>query len=207
MASYNQLIKIQKDIADAHLQIRTFGNGDPLNIGNNVTYPLMWSVQQAGSASIAGKYDMHSFVLIFADLVHADQSNEQEVLSDMRLIALDVLSQLQLPDYADLFEVESTARIEPFSHEIPNGNTADHVAGWTLNVSLKTSYLSDHCAVPSTLDPTAVTETVCAPVSVYDQSNNLIATVGAGGTYTVTVLSVIYDDLSGNYTNTIIDNL
>lgn len=183
MVSYNQLIKIQSDIAAAHLQIRSFGTGAPTEIGNNVTYPLMWSIQQPGSISILQKQNLFAFKIIFADLVNTDNSNEQEVLSDMQLVALDVITQLQLEEYADLFTVEPSARIDPFTEEAPGSNTADKIAGWVLDITLRADYLSDRCAVPSTLDPAEATPVVCTPVTVYNSDGEVVAEVGAGGIY------------------------
>ena len=47
MQSYNQIIKLNKDFADNHFQIKTFGNGKNSDIVLHdkqdwFSYPLMW---------------------------------------------------------------------------------------------------------------------------------------------------------------------
>ena len=46
----------------------------------------------------------------------------------------------------------------------------------------------------------------CAPVNIYDQDNNLIASRPSGSAYHVIVFNGIQDDGSGDYENSIVDN-
>lgn len=179
MKTYNQVAKVLTDIAEAHLQIRQYGIGSPTEIPSNVNYPLMWAVYQPGDVNIDRKAYNQTFQIFFLDLLKEDNSNEAEVLSDMQLLAFDVLSQLQLPAYSDTFTVEPRARVEPVFENL----TEDSVAGWVMTVTLRLDFLSNWCEVPSTLNPGAGGG--CPGVNVYTGAGVLLATVNAGGTYTV----------------------
>src|SRR4051812_27817439 len=128
MITYNQILAVFQDIADAHLQIKQFGAGDPADIPEGVDYPLMWTVYDPAQINLSLRSDEISFKVLFADLLHEDKSNEQEILSDQKQIACDVVAQLQLGFYRDDFEVADIVKLEPVVESI----TTDSVAGWLM---------------------------------------------------------------------------
>jgi hypothetical protein len=179
MITINQFTGLLKQLAGAHEQLKTFGEGDAWEIGasKNVLYPLMWATPQASST--AQKLLTLKFRLYFADLVFEDKSNEQEVLSDTLQIALDILAQLNDPAYSDSFILDPNAQLTPYTESFD-----DEVAGWKADISIKINYLSDRCAVPSSLIPSTETP-LCAPVVLKNSDGTYTATFSSGAAATL----------------------
>src|ERR1039458_3154407 len=108
MFTLNQFTSLLQTLADEHQQIKTFGEGDVWEIGasKSIQYPLLWAVPQPSNT--AQKLLNMKFSLIVADILDPDKSNEQDILSDTQQIALDILAQLNAPDYADNLDRKST---------------------------------------------------------------------------------------------------
>ncbi len=176
MFSLNQFISLLNSLASAHEQIKTFGEGDVWEIGASeaVQYPLMWAVPQPSST--AQKLLNMKFSIIFADILDTDKSNEQDVLSDTMQMALDILAQLNDPDYADNFILDPNASLTPFTEKFD-----DDVAGWKADINIKINFLSDRCAVPSTIVP-SVSSPFAAPVIVRNSDGSYSVSFDAGGT-------------------------
>jgi len=185
MISLNQFISLLKTISDAHLQLKTFGEGDVWEIGAYapVQYPLMWAMPQPSSTS--QKLLNMKFSLIFADIVYHDKSNEQDVLSDTQQIALDILAQLNAPEYADQFILDPSAQLTPFTEKFD-----DDVAGWKVDINIKVNYLLDRCAVPSTHSPSSISP-ACAPVIVQNSDGSFTATYPSGTANTLADVVII----------------
>jgi len=176
MFSLNQFVSLLNSLASAHEQIKTFGEGDVWEIGASgaIQYPLMWAVPQPSST--AQKLLNMKFSLIFADILDSDKSNEQDVLSDTMQIALDILAQLNNPDYTDDFILDPNANLTPFTEKFD-----DDVAGWKADINIKINFLSDRCAVPSTIVP-SVSAPFAAPVIVRNSDGSYSVSFDAGGT-------------------------
>jgi len=176
MLSLNQFTALLKSLSDAHEQLKTFGEGDVWEIGAStpIQYPLMWVVPQPSNT--AQKLLNMKFSLLFADIVFHDKSNEQDVLSDTQQIALDILAQLNAPEFADDFILDPIAQLTPFTEKFD-----DEVAGWKVDINIKVNYLADRCAVPSTLTPSAVSP-ACAPVLVRNSDGSYTASFASGST-------------------------
>ncbi len=177
MYTFNEINKAFNDIAVAHKQINTYGIGDIWEIATSgtVLYPLMWAKPE--NSSLEKNTYVSSFSLIFMDLVHKDERNEKDVISDMELVALDVIALLKNPSYEFDFKAENIS-FERFTE-----NFLDYVAGVIVNINLRIPYTADRCAVPSTT------------ISVGDGSNfvqiinaitgAVIAQISAPGSYPV----------------------
>ena len=176
MFSLNQFVSLLNSLASAHEQIRTFGEGDVWEIGASeaVQYPLMWAVPQPSST--AQKLLNMKFSLIFADILDPDKSNEQDVLSDTMQIALDILAQLNNPDYADNFILDPSANLTPFTEKFD-----DDVAGWKADINIKINFLSDRCAVPSSTVP-SISTPLNTPVIVKNSDGSYDVSFDAGST-------------------------
>jgi len=185
MITLNQFTALLNTMSNAHEQLKTFGEGDVWEIGASspVQYPLMWVMPQPSST--AQKLLNMKFSLIFADIVFHDKSNEQDVLSDTQQIALDILAQLNAPDYADDFILDPNAQLTPFTEKFDND-----VAGWKVDINIKVNYLSDRCAVPSTLVPSSVTP-ASAPVIVRNSDGSFTATYPSGSSNTLADVVII----------------
>lgn len=147
MYTLNQILNKLQTISTDHKQINYFGNGDLWELVENntisgITYPMMWAT--IGSANIVGKTLFQSISLYFCDLVNKDESNENEVLSDMQLVALDVLALLQDSTDYDNFMVDISATLQPFTERFE-----DELSGWVMDIQFKQSYTSDQCQVPT----------------------------------------------------------
>jgi hypothetical protein len=191
MISYNQLIDLLQGIATAHEQINSFGEGNPWEIDatKSMTYPLMWAIPQPSAT--AKKVLQLKISLLFADLVHKDISNLKEVVSDQLSIATDVLAQLKSPAYDDNFVLDENAQLEPF-----NDKFDDEVAGWKVDLTFKLNYLSDRCAVPSTLLPVGMSSP-CAPALVTD-GDATVHSVVSGGSFACKTLPELLDISTAN---------
>jgi hypothetical protein len=146
---------------------------------------------------VSGKTLTMNFNLLFMDLVNKDEGNETEVLSDMQLVGLDVLYQLQHPDYAWTLQTDNIT-IEDFTERLD-----DEVSGVLLKISLKIPSPYDRCAIPQS--PISITNQACAVATIYDQDGNVVTTVQSGGSYTVTLISAISGgNASTTFTNTLV---
>lgn len=143
MITYNQINDAFNTIATAHKQINTYGIGDIWEIATSGTirYPLMWAKPESGS--VEGKTYVSKFKIILMDLVHKGESNENDVISDMEQVALDVIAVLKDSNYA--FELLSeNIPLERFTEKF-----YDEVAGVTIDISLRIPFNADRCAIPT----------------------------------------------------------
>lgn len=163
-------------IAQNHKQINTFGWGDIWEIATSGTidYPLMWV--KVEPANISDRVQTMNFKVILMDIVANGEVNEDDVLSDMLEVTKGVIGQLQHPSYEwDL----GTGTIEPFTERFN-----DSVSGWVVDIELRVPFVFDRCIEPYD-GSTGVSET-CPSVTIYDSNGNVLTTVSAGGSYTVT---------------------
>lgn len=174
----NQILTQLEQIAQNHKQINTYGQGDiwEINTSGDVQYPLMWVVLE--DSEISGRVQTMNFSFIFCDVVINGMVNEQEVLSDQLEIAKDVIAQLQHPSYTWNFKADGVA-LQDFTERF-----TDSVSGWTVKVSLEVPFSFDRCAMP--YEGNVSTNMVCPSVTIFDSNGNILTTVSAGGSYTVT---------------------
>ena len=184
MYTFNNIYDAFKDIATAHKQINTYGMGDlwEMTSSGTVTYPLMWAKPE--DSRIEQSVFVSSWTLLFMDLVDDGEANENDVLSDMELVALDVIALLKNNDYE--FDFKGTGiTLQRFTERFE-----DKVAGVGIRVDLRVPYTADRCQVPqSGLDVSGTAP--CDPVTIYDSNGAIVTTVASGGTYTLE-LSLIH---------------
>lgn len=137
-----EIKKILNDLADAHFQINDFGWGDVWEIGESesIVYPLMYCTMQ--NSNINGKVFNFNISIIFADLVFADEKNEDSVIADQMLICQDIIAQLRSEKWD--FTLGQNVSIAFFTERL-----SDLVAGVRADISLAIPYVADRCAVPS----------------------------------------------------------
>ena len=142
MYTFNEINKAFNNIAIAHKQINTYGIGDIWEIATSgdVRYPLMWAKPENGS--LETNIYVSNWTLIFMDLVDNGERNENDVLSDMEQVALDVVALLRDPLYEFDFNYEG-ATIERFTERFE-----DKVSGVLLRIGIRIPYTSDRCQVP-----------------------------------------------------------
>jgi hypothetical protein len=130
------------NLATDHKQINDFGWGDVWELGESksITYPLMYCTIE--SSNVSGSIFNLSLSIIFADLVFADEKNEDDVISDQMLICQDIIAQLRSDTFE--FTLGNSVNINFFTERL-----SDLVAGVQASISLAIPYVADRCAVPS----------------------------------------------------------
>lgn len=182
--TYNQVVKLFSDIAVNHYQINSFVDGDlwetmESNQATHKKFPLLWI--RPISSTIEFPFTTIRIGIAVMDLVNTDESNENEVLSDTHLILSDIKAVLSTPSYSNTFIISKGASLTPFTERF-----SAKVSGWAMELDVKIKWVEDRCAIPISGAP--VINNYCAPVLVYDQNGNLLATVPSGGTYTDSTL-------------------
>lgn len=195
----NQINELLEGIATAHQQINSYGIGDLYDLVANgaVTYPLMFTVINPGQ--IQGKQMSLNLSLLFMDLVHKDQRNELEVLSDQLQIGTDVVAQLRAPLYEDWFLVNDSVSFEDFTERFN-----DEVAGYKIDITLNLSEQFNLCALPILGAPAGPSE--CSPSLVQNSDLSYLVYVASGSTLTLPD-TVINFNVGGNITTTTIPTL
>lgn len=188
MATYtlNQLIKIFNDFADAHDEIHSFGfgeiweaNGDPKTTGNTPTLWIFPTQSTQFENTIVFSFDVRAW-----DLVHKDESNENEVLSDTHQILSDFIQFVKHNASYD-FNVSGDPTMTPFTEQL-----ADEVTGWQCSIDVEVNSINNDCMIPmDTLNPSDVPLN-CPVVTITD--NGVIVEKEAGEFYTCTGSSSEY---------------
>ncbi len=148
MYSYNQIIKRIKWFADNHRQVNSFGNGDLWEVIEHdqladFEYPLIFLVDVPNT--INASVDSTAFDVYFMDLVHKDESNENEVKSDQKRTALDLIAFLK-----------QDATLRENNVVITKNNTLtsftekfnDELTGWKMNIQLNQPFNYNSCQIP-----------------------------------------------------------
>ena len=146
----NQIISLTDSYVAAHKQLNTFQFGDPWEFAESeeVLYPALYMVN--GNVAIDGNTLYHTFNLLICDRIDYNMDNpadknaqENEVLSDMREVALDILALFNNPANRENLYLEQTATLEPFTERFK-----DWTAGWNVTIRLKQPMSYNRCQVP-----------------------------------------------------------
>jgi len=192
MQTYNQIIKLNRQFAEAHYQIKTFGNGDAYNIVLHdkqdwFTYPLMWMEDlQQGFNDNEFTYNFRVyFVAQVAQLreeeTDLENSNENEVKSDMIQCAQDLLSFWAKDTTYPELDLIKTGSIQTFTDKF-----SDRVTGCSVDLKLKQGFRYNKCAIPMS-GVTPPPSILCLPVSVSVNSVSF-GEVASGGAFNLNVL-------------------
>ena len=142
----NQIYALFRKIGNDNSFIQTTTIGDIFEVDLvETTYPLM----HVGTES--ANYDTstltYNFQVLVMDLVKKDESNEEDVLSDMLQVIGDVLSVLLNSDYdtdyidfRHAIQVQESISCEPFTERFDN-----EVTGWTASVSIVVDFDASSC--------------------------------------------------------------
>jgi|TARA_R110000772_G_scaffold95135_1_gene193341 hypothetical protein len=143
----NMLYDMFRSIGNSSLFIQTTTIGDIFEVDlTETTYPLLHiGTQTAGYTKNELTY---SFQFIVMDLVSKDESNEEDVLSDMLQVIGDIISKLKNSDYDTNYEefrhdirIQDSISCEPFTERFDN-----EVTGWTANVSITVNFNASACS-------------------------------------------------------------
>jgi hypothetical protein len=142
--SLSQIITLLESLQTGSSQLSngSFYFGDPWEFGasNRIQYPFVGC--RLISSNINGKIFTTSLNLFFCDLVHKDESNESQVLSDMTRAALRYYSELkeELEDnYPATLNVASA--LTPFTERFD-----DECSGVEMNINIEQFFDRSTCA-------------------------------------------------------------
>ena len=171
MQTYNQIIKLNRQFADAHYQIKTFGNGEAYNIVLHdkeswFTYPLMW--MEDLSQNFNDNEFTYNFRVYFVAQVaqvrdeetDLESTNENEVKSDMIQCAQDLLSFWAKDTTYPELDLIKTGSIQTFTDKF-----SDRVTGCSVDLKLKQGFRYNKCAIPMS-GVTPPPSVVCLPVQI-----------------------------------------
>lgn len=197
--TYNQIITLFENIAEAHKQLFYFGHGEQWEVDGaikpGIKYPALWVMPVDSQTRDSVK--IRTFTLLVFAQVKKDKSNETEIISDTEQIIDDVLKIIR--NESDDYNLVNEPQMFPFKEEF-----GDWCAGWRCDIQFETDFnLNQNCDVPAEGFSSGLGT---QKVFIRDQDGNLIASLNPGSTYYVTVLQAIQDTIDSN-DSTIIENL
>ncbi len=182
----NNIEAIFKDIANRHKQINSFYNQQAFDVTSveEVIYPsLVINTNEIKLPKTAGGYTSknYSIELQIIDLVHKDESNKQEVLSDVDSILNDIVSELSShPVYIESgITLLGDITLNPLKQAY-----GDEISGWNTIFVLELPHMHSWCGSPLELlegvdnTPKGVTitdaENPASPITLYEGSYSCI---------------------------------
>jgi hypothetical protein len=141
--NYKQIISDLEEIADAHLQINSFGYGDLEQLTNDIQtkveplYTRMYVIPDI--ATLAQNEMTYNFQIIIADTLDDDYSNQQDVMNDTLEICKDIFTVLYLSEYESVWGDNVSPFLERFETVL---------AGWTLNLTITQPFDYNRCVLP-----------------------------------------------------------
>jgi hypothetical protein len=138
----NQILKSINSIGVNHYQIHHTFIGEEWDFATSgvVNTPAMIVVLQP--SNLQGSAIIHSFKIYVGDLVQKDLSNKFEVLSDCQQIALDIIYQLQAPQYEWILQPNITLNDFEDSFDC-------ELYGYWFEIKLKIASPFNICAIPT----------------------------------------------------------
>lgn len=142
MKTFNNVAQLFQSIANAHQQVHTFGSGEVWSIdaSTNQVMPTVWLV--VDSVTVGDYVENYTLQLLCFDLVHKDETDLQEALSDTQLILLDFVKVLKLHPN-DWFQIIGDANMFPFTERF-----GEDVAGWRMELTLQVDLANGACDMP-----------------------------------------------------------
>jgi len=197
VVTLNQIIKEIALFATNHKQLKGhwfFGNAPEVNANFDNNYPLLHGYVIDSPLQMGKEQHIFDFVLI--DKPGLNRRSEQECLSDTKLIFKDLLSYMYSAEFGIDFQINTDITLSPVIDYLDDGTV-----GWTGKIVFESIFDFDLCSVPVSGLPSTANPN---DVQIVDQDNNIIATIPAGGYYTVEVLQAIIDTINNN-SATVID--
>ena len=150
--TYNQIMKEFKTFATNHKQINSFGNGDLWEIVEHnqladFNYPLFWVADQP--ANLGDGTFTWNFNIMAMDLVNKDESNENDVKSDMCQVLLDCVSYFEqktaISNNVDWLKVNlvRSSTLNSFTERFE-----DELTGWGMNIGFRLPFSYNNCDLP-----------------------------------------------------------
>lgn len=140
--TYNQLIQLFSDIADAHQFIKSFGHGEAWEINSNDTFNdyVLWAIPV--DSTTAEQTKTRTFTILVFRKVDKAKKYETDILSNCEQILDDIIKTLRYE--SDDYEVTNEPVLVPFKEEF-----GDWCAGWRADVSILSDFNNNYCDIPS----------------------------------------------------------
>lgn len=142
--TYNQIIKLFKDIAETNPFIQRFGSGEMNEIEvdgpTSQLYPLMWVTPQI--VDINENSLEWTFRLMVFEVDDIDDSKQQTILSNCLQILVDVIKTFK-NEIDDDITISTPSSAIPFTHRF-----VDYCTGWYSDIKIITNADNSPCDVP-----------------------------------------------------------
>lgn len=140
--TYNNVLKLLRDIGDSHMMIHSTTVGDiyELDLEKATEFPLLHI--NALNVEMTEATLIMNFQLFLCDIVTEDHESEEDVLSDTLQIITDILSLLRNETYEG-FYTQGNYTIEPFVERFDNS-----LSGWTVNLPIIVDNDFQSCDLP-----------------------------------------------------------
>lgn len=145
MQTLNQIIQGLSRIANSHRQIQSFAFSDldSFLTSGVTTYPTMLVHEPDLIITKDRRFTLFRTRVYFLDKVLHDESNKQEVLSDLIRIAEDVIAEIKHPSWTWYAELGQRPLID---HDYER--TMDWLAGSWFDVEFRLPNKDDRCQIP-----------------------------------------------------------
>lgn len=143
MHSLNQILTGLNRIADAHLQINSFGFGDlhEFTTSGDTKYPAMFvHLEDAKRARATTTYNLMIYLF---DKPRMGELDEQEILSDLHRIAEDVYSELHNSEWTWHF------RLDEATFNSDTEQSLDNLTGVWFLAPIILPNEGDRCQIPT----------------------------------------------------------
>lgn len=143
MVTLNQVVRNLNNIATAHYQIKSFGEGSVQDFATSgvTDYPAMWVDYEPVSLRERNFYQVVRIYV--ADRLMKGKRNQLEVLSDVQQICLDIIAQCKSTIYGWVLE-SSSITLNVFTE--PRFDDED--AGYYFDLTLKLPFDFNRCQIP-----------------------------------------------------------
>jgi hypothetical protein len=186
MISYLQAVNVIKTFADDHLQINRFDFEFKEQMQNlatlNEAYPFLYVVPLASDTiTNVNEFEVEIYCV---DRLQKDRTNVNYVVSDTNQILNDLV--LWLEEGQDDIEIVGTATQTPINNDL-----LDYVGGWVLRVRLQVEKIG-LCEIP--LGGEMPPPPTCENATFQNSDESFVTTIASGDTYTSEDITVnVYD--------------
>lgn len=142
MYTLNEVFKLIENQAQAHLQVKQYGQGDLWEINpKELDYLVLWAIEQ--SVVLSERTLTYNITLLAMDRVLPGEENEQEVMSDTMQVLLDFVAYFRQLHTTDL-SIQPSVTLEPFTERFD-----DKVSGHSCTLSITQPYDYNRCQIPN----------------------------------------------------------
>lgn len=193
MLSLNQLKQLfnNKKLNHAVLSSGTFLFDEQPEFGaaSQITYPLMGVT--VNKSNLDGNELTTEFNFVFCDLNHQDNSDKDNIMSNMHQCALDIYSQIRY----DLFYYFEQSITENFELDPLVGIYDDDICGWGMTLTVKQFYDRSTCDLPDSGNH-------AGQVTIYNSDGSVAAYLNPNSTYTLNAVVTDTADSNANFSGT-----